>query len=250
MIAGLNLATKPPLGPFLPQGVSELRDGEAVLLDWVENPLGGLAPGTKLKLTYFNPDVEGDGKKETAELTLRGYIPMTGPAKDRDLTPVIRGVTDERAKMFDWDRPPMLPKEEIQKRVPDNSPRAPVLERRAGYADGLCEPGDGKAILYQPVRCGNLGACRSRRRAIAGRNRGAARPGHRRPSRSSFGGARLRTDPRTPINRQPWRHRFRRPLPRLQLLPDRRGTHARRALVPVIARSPGQGDRLAAGNRV
>ncbi|HXD86846.1 MAG TPA: FtsX-like permease family protein [Urbifossiella sp.] len=124
VIAGLNLAARPPLGPFLPPGVSELRDGEVVLLDWVENPLGGLAAGTKLKLTYFNPDVEGDGKKEAAELALRGYIPMTGPAKDRDLTPVIRGVTDERAKMFDWDRPPMLPREEIQKRVPDNSPRA------------------------------------------------------------------------------------------------------------------------------
>jgi putative ABC transport system permease protein len=124
VIAGLNPQARPPLGPFLPKGVKELGDNEVVLLDWTENPLKGLPAGTKLTLTYFNPNVEGEGQFETAELILRGYIPQAGPANDRDLTPEIRGVTDERAKIFDWDRPPMLPKEKIKKRVPDDSPRA------------------------------------------------------------------------------------------------------------------------------
>src|SRR5205823_2844746 len=126
VIAGLNPTAKPPLGPFLPKGVSELKDNEVVLLDWTENPLRNLAAGSKLTLTYFNPDVEGEGKLETADLTLRGYIPQLGPANDRDLTPEIRGVTDDRpgAGLFSWDRPPMLPKEKIKQRVPDDSPRA------------------------------------------------------------------------------------------------------------------------------
>jgi len=124
VIAGLNAAAPPPLGPFLPKGVSDLADNDVVLADWVENPLGKLPAGSKLTLTYFNPDVEGEGKLETAELTLRGYVPLSGLAADRDLTPQIKGVTDERANIFDWDRPPMLPKEKIKARVPDNSPRA------------------------------------------------------------------------------------------------------------------------------
>jgi hypothetical protein len=38
------------------------------------------------------------------------------PANDRDLTPEIRGVTDDRpgTGLFSWDRPPMLPKEKIK----------------------------------------------------------------------------------------------------------------------------------------
>ena len=126
VVAGLNLAAEPPLGPFLPKGVSELQDGEVVLVEWDESPFRNLPLGSKLTLTYFNPDVEGEGKLETAELALRGTIPLTGPANDRDLTPEIRGVTDDRpgAGLFSWDRPPMLPKEKIKLRVPDNSPRA------------------------------------------------------------------------------------------------------------------------------
>jgi putative ABC transport system permease protein len=124
VIAGLNPAAAAPLGPFLPTGVSELKDDEVILVEWIGNPLGRSAAGSKLTLRYFNPDVEGEGQLETAELTLRGFIPLRGVANDRDLTPEIRGVTDARANIFDWDRPPMLPKEKIKERVPDNSPRA------------------------------------------------------------------------------------------------------------------------------
>src|SRR5207249_11222238 len=56
IIAGLNAAAEPPLGPFLPQGTTELKDNEAVLVEWPENPLRNLPAGTKLTLTYFNPD--------------------------------------------------------------------------------------------------------------------------------------------------------------------------------------------------
>ncbi|HEX4612085.1 MAG TPA: FtsX-like permease family protein [Urbifossiella sp.] len=124
VLAGLNPAAPAPLGPFLPRGVDALKDDEVVLPDWAENPFRGLAPGSPLTLTYYHPDVEGEGKVLTAALTFRGFIPLTGAANDRDLTPTVRGITDERANLFDWDRPPMLPKDRIRARVPDNGPRA------------------------------------------------------------------------------------------------------------------------------
>ena len=93
-------------------------------LDWPNSALNRLPPGTKLKLTYYNPDVEGEGKLKEAELTLCGYIPLAGAARDRNLTPEIRGVTDIKADLFDWDRPPVLPKEKIRERVPNTHPRS------------------------------------------------------------------------------------------------------------------------------
>ncbi len=124
VVAGLNAAASAPLGPFLPRGVTAIGDNEVVIPDWAENPFRGLAPGTPVTLRYYHPDVEGEGKVLTAALTFRGFIPLTGAANDRDLTPTVRGVTDERANLFDWDRPPMLPKDRIRARVPDNGPRA------------------------------------------------------------------------------------------------------------------------------
>lgn len=125
VVAGLNLAATAPLGPFLPKGVDAIGEDDIVLVSgWPGDPFRGLPTGTKLTMKYYNPDIEGEGKVETAELTLRGTIPLTGPARDRGLIPLVRGMTDERADLFSWDRPPMLPKERIKVRVPDNSPRS------------------------------------------------------------------------------------------------------------------------------
>jgi ABC-type antimicrobial peptide transport system permease subunit len=131
IIAGLDPGAAAPLGPFLPKSVTALADGEVILLDWPNSELNRLPSGTKLRLTYFDPDVEGEGKLEEKQLTLRGYItfapgaPDRRPAaRDRNLTPEIRGVTDDKANLFDWDRPPVLPKEKIRARVPNNHPRS------------------------------------------------------------------------------------------------------------------------------
>lgn len=124
IIAGLNPGAAPPLGPFLPKGVSELADNEVILLDWPGSELNNLPAGTRLLMLYFDPEVEGEGKMKSAALTLRGYVPLSGAARDRNLTPAIKGVTDARANLFDWDRPPVLPKETIRRRVPDKHPRS------------------------------------------------------------------------------------------------------------------------------
>ncbi|MDB5310389.1 MAG: FtsX-like permease family protein [Gemmataceae bacterium] len=117
VVAALNPSAAPPLGPFLPPGVSELKDGEIVLADWPESPLRGLPPGTELKITYFHPEIEGEGKVETVTLTLRGYVAMTGAADDRDLTPPVKGITDENANIFNWDRPPQLTNARIKEKI-------------------------------------------------------------------------------------------------------------------------------------
>ncbi|MBY0512381.1 MAG: hypothetical protein K2P78_00530, partial [Gemmataceae bacterium] len=117
VVAGLNPAAAPPLGPFLPPGVGELKDDEVVLADWPESPLKGLPAGTELTLSYYDPEVEGEGRVREAKLTLRGYVPLAGAAADRDLTPPVKGITDENANIFDWDRPPQLTNAKIKEKI-------------------------------------------------------------------------------------------------------------------------------------
>lgn len=125
IVAGLNPAAAEPLGPFLPGGVPALADGEIVLLEWQGSELNGQPPGAKVRMSYFDPEVEGEGRLKEAELTLRGYVPLAAAARDKDLTPEIRGVTDPRADLYDWDRPPVLPAEKIRARVPKGPPPHP-----------------------------------------------------------------------------------------------------------------------------
>jgi ABC-type antimicrobial peptide transport system permease subunit len=117
VVAALNPQAAPPLGPFLPPGVSDLKDDEIVLADWPESPLKGLPAGTELTLTYYDPEVEGEGRVREAKLTLRGYVPLAGPAADRDLTPPVKGITDENANIFDWDRPPQLTNAKVKEKI-------------------------------------------------------------------------------------------------------------------------------------
>src|SRR5262249_60168901 len=57
IVAALDPAEKPPLGPVLPPGVETLKDDEIVLADWKESPLR-VKPGDEVTLKYFEP-VEG-----------------------------------------------------------------------------------------------------------------------------------------------------------------------------------------------
>lgn len=129
IVAGLNASATAPLGPFLPKGAATLADDEVILLDWKGSELNGLPAGAKLRMTYFDPEVEGEGKLKEAALTLRGYVPLSGAAQDKDLTPEIRGVTDARANLFNWDRPPVLPGDKIRARVPEK----PVAHPRGTF---------------------------------------------------------------------------------------------------------------------
>ncbi len=122
IVVGLNPTATAPLGPFLPAGVDAIANDEIVLLEWTGSQLNKVPVGTKVSISYFDPEVEGEGELKAAELSLKGYIPLAGAARDPNLTPEIKGVTDPRADLYNWDRPPVLPNAKIRARVPDKPP--------------------------------------------------------------------------------------------------------------------------------
>jgi ABC-type lipoprotein release transport system permease subunit len=120
VIAALEPAQPAPLGPFLPAGVSELKHGEIVLVDWKESPLR-VQPGEKISVKYYKPEIEDrigeDDELEelTAEFKLAGTIPLEGVAKDRNLTPEFPGITDQK-EIGNWQTPFTVPKGRIKPR--------------------------------------------------------------------------------------------------------------------------------------
>jgi ABC-type lipoprotein release transport system permease subunit len=123
VVAALDPAQAPPLGQFLPPGAHGLADDEIVLADWKESPLKA-APGSKITLTYFQPDEEGhlrelgDQAEENAEFKLKGRVALAGAAADPYLTPEFPGITD-RLGIREWDPPFPYHNELIQKRDED-----------------------------------------------------------------------------------------------------------------------------------
>jgi ABC-type antimicrobial peptide transport system permease subunit len=103
IVAALDPALPPPLGPFLPAGVTTLQDDEIVLADLPESPLKAM-PGDQVKLTYFEPVEGGQLREPTATLRLLGMIPIQGVAEDSDLTPEFPGITD-KLDIRDWNPP-------------------------------------------------------------------------------------------------------------------------------------------------
>ncbi len=104
VVAALDPAAPPPLGPFLPPGVKQLGDDEIVLAQWTDSPIAA-KPGDTVTLKYYPPEENGEFKIQEAKFKLAGVIPMTGPADDRGLTPVLRGITDQKS-IANWKNPP------------------------------------------------------------------------------------------------------------------------------------------------
>jgi ABC-type lipoprotein release transport system permease subunit len=103
VVAALDPALPPPLGPFLPPGVKQLQDDQIVLADWKDSPLHA-KPGDRITLTYFEPEEEGRLREKTAAFTLAGTVPLEGVAADPDLSPEFPGITD-KLDIRDWDPP-------------------------------------------------------------------------------------------------------------------------------------------------
>src|SRR5262249_42241819 len=53
VVAALDPSAPPPLGPFLPEGVTSLADNEIILADWKDSPLKDVPVGSTITLTYF-----------------------------------------------------------------------------------------------------------------------------------------------------------------------------------------------------
>lgn len=111
--AALDPTAPPPVGPFLPPGVTDLADDEIVLVDWPESPLKRLKPGDPITLTYFKPEMEAGVEEASATLKFKGYVPFTGPADDPDLTPPFPGITD-KLSIREWNSPFPLNRQRIR----------------------------------------------------------------------------------------------------------------------------------------
>lgn len=103
VVAALDPALAPPLGPFLPAGVKQLKDNEIALADWADSPLH-LEPGDLVTLTYFRPVEQGRLTEATAAFRFSGLVPMKGVAADSHLTPEFPGITD-KLTIAQWDPP-------------------------------------------------------------------------------------------------------------------------------------------------
>ncbi len=119
IVAGVNPHAAPPLGPFVTVQGHFIQDDEIALLDWPESPLAGLDPAgrPKLTLSFYHPEVEGEGRIETHRLRLCGYVPFRPPAADRYLTPVVKGISDQGSRPRDWDRPPQLTNAKVREKI-------------------------------------------------------------------------------------------------------------------------------------
>jgi putative ABC transport system permease protein len=103
VVAALDPAAPPPLGPFLPEGVSALKDDEIVLAKCSDSPIT-TEPGDTITLSYYPPEQHGEFQLATAQFKLAGMIPLAGPAADPGLTPDFPGVTD-KTSIRDWNPP-------------------------------------------------------------------------------------------------------------------------------------------------
>lgn len=118
VIAALDPNLPPPLGPFMPAGVKQLKDNEIILADWKDSPLRAKV-GDSITLTYFQPEQEGREMKDLpAIFKLAGFVPLEGVADDPDLTPEFPGITD-KLTLKDWNPPFPYDNNRVKKRDED-----------------------------------------------------------------------------------------------------------------------------------
>lgn len=97
VVAALDPSRVGPLGPFLPPGVTTLKDDALIAAGWTPK-------GQTLTLRFKPPESHGPAPDVTAEFTVAGAIPLTGVAADPALTPEFPGITD-KDDIGDWQLP-------------------------------------------------------------------------------------------------------------------------------------------------
>jgi ABC-type antimicrobial peptide transport system permease subunit len=121
-IAALDPAPGGPLVDAEGQPLPKLADDEIVLTSWAAEDQAAKI-GDRIRVTYFEPETAHGQERETsAEFRVAHIIPLTTPkrgytrrdpplyderptaANDPDLTPEVKGITDQ-ASIDDWDSP-------------------------------------------------------------------------------------------------------------------------------------------------
>jgi len=106
-VAGVDWQADPPLGPLMSvagQPIGPLGNDEIVLNQWAADDLQA-QPGDTIGIDFFEPEsTHGAVRERHVEFRLKAVTPLAGPAADRDFTPDVPGVTDQRS-MSNWDAP-------------------------------------------------------------------------------------------------------------------------------------------------
>jgi putative ABC transport system permease protein len=114
-----------PGGPLVDaegRPLAKLADDEIVLTSWAAEDQKAKV-GDRIRVTYFEPETtHGEEREASAEFTVKAIVPLTEPrsgfsrrgaavydkrpatANDPDLTPEVKGITDQ-ATIADWDPP-------------------------------------------------------------------------------------------------------------------------------------------------
>lgn len=122
MVTAIDVSDAFPLADLAGQRIGPLEDGQIVLTQWAASDLEAQA-GDRLRIEYFAPETtHGQAREQNAELVVRAVTPLTEPAtpyrrnreavyeslptlaNDPDLTPEVKGVTDQET-IEDWDAP-------------------------------------------------------------------------------------------------------------------------------------------------
>ena len=122
MVTALDLSDAFPLVDLAGQRIARVEEGQIVLTQWAAADLQAQV-GDKLRIEYFAPETtHGQALELNAELTVHAVTPLTEPvapfrrnraavyespptlANDPDLTPEVKGVTDQET-IDDWDAP-------------------------------------------------------------------------------------------------------------------------------------------------
>ncbi len=130
-VTALDLRTEPPLGPFLtPDGqtIEPLADDEIVLNSWTADDMAAqgvkLKPGDTISLQYFEPEsLHGETNERTATFKLKAIAELAGAAADPNLTPELKGVTDQKS-IADWNPPFKFDASRVRSRPPHNQDEA------------------------------------------------------------------------------------------------------------------------------
>ena len=122
MVTAIRVGPEFPLQNMQQQPIGPLADEEIVLTSWAADDLS-VGPGDRVRLTYFQPESEHGASEEAhIELTVKAITPLTPPAppdsseaeqhyakpptlaNDPHLTPVVKGITDQKS-IDDWEVP-------------------------------------------------------------------------------------------------------------------------------------------------
>ena len=126
-VAAVDFTDQTPLGPLVNrdgQPIGPIGDGEIVLNSWAADDLAtqgvNVKPGDAIELTYFEPESTHGNVVETKhQFHLKDIAKLEGAAADRNLTPEVKGVTDE-ASIADWNPPFPYDPKRVRSTPPNN----------------------------------------------------------------------------------------------------------------------------------